>query len=98
MPPRAHGNLADKNKLNAADAQAVENAFKAKLEALGVSGADASEAGESASAIASGLILLKETQRRGGDPDRLTRACWPCLNLAGCVTEITSNSWPSSPA
>ena len=49
----AHGNLADKNKLNAADAQAVENAFKAKLEALGVSGADASEAGERASATAS---------------------------------------------
>ena len=32
----AHGKLADKNRLNAADAQAVENAFKAKLEALGV--------------------------------------------------------------
>ena len=48
----AHGNLADKNKLNAADAQAVENAFKAKLEALGVCGADASEAGERASATA----------------------------------------------
>jgi hypothetical protein len=49
----AHGNLADKNKLNAADAQAVENAFKAKLEALGVSGAHSSEAGERASATAS---------------------------------------------
>ena len=33
----AHGNLADKNKLNAADAQAVESAFEAKLEALAVS-------------------------------------------------------------
>ena len=53
MPP--HGLtviLADKNKLNASDAQAVENAFKAKLEALGVRGADASEAGERASATA----------------------------------------------
>jgi hypothetical protein len=49
----AHGNLADKNKLNAADAQAVESAFKAKLEALGVSGAHSSEAGERASATAS---------------------------------------------
>ena len=49
----AHGKLADKNKLNAADAQAVENAFKAKLEALGVSGAHSSEAGERASATAS---------------------------------------------
>jgi ERF superfamily len=48
----AHGNLADKNKLNAADAQAVENSFRAKLEALG-GGVDASEAGERASAAAS---------------------------------------------
>ena len=49
----AHGKLADKNKLNAADAQAVENAFKAKLEALGVSVAHSSEAGERPSATAS---------------------------------------------
>ena len=49
----AHGNLADKNKLNAADAQAVESAFKAKLEALGVSVAHSSEAGERPSATAS---------------------------------------------
>jgi hypothetical protein len=48
----ARGNLADKNKLNAADAQVVENAFRAKLEALG-GGADASEASERASATAS---------------------------------------------
>jgi len=49
----AHGKLADKNKLNAADAQAVENAFKAKLKALGVSVAHSSEAGERPSATAS---------------------------------------------
>ena len=49
----AHGKLADKNKLIAADAQAVENAFKAKLEALGVSGAHSSEAGARASATVS---------------------------------------------
>ena len=41
----AHGNLADKNKLNAADAQAVENAFKAKLGSRGQRG-HSSEAGE----------------------------------------------------
>jgi hypothetical protein len=39
--------------LIAADAQAVENAFKAKLEALGVSGAHSSEAGARASATVS---------------------------------------------
>jgi hypothetical protein len=71
----AHGKLADKNKLNAADAQAVENAFKAKLEALGVSGAHSSEAGERLRRLRRGLILLKERQRTGGAPDRLTRAC-----------------------
>jgi hypothetical protein len=61
----AHGNLADKNKLNAADAQAVENAFKAKLEALGVSGADASGAGESASAIASRAHPAQGNAKKG---------------------------------
>jgi len=39
----AHGNLADKNKLNAADAQAVESAFKTQLEALAVSDSGAPE-------------------------------------------------------
>ena len=34
----AHKSLADKNKLTAADAQAVEDAFQAKLEALGRGG------------------------------------------------------------
>jgi ERF superfamily len=41
----AHGNLADKNKLNAADAQAVESAFEAKLEALAVRDSGAPEVG-----------------------------------------------------
>ena len=40
----AHKSLADKNKLTAADAQAVELAFQARLEALGVGSAYLSEA------------------------------------------------------
>ena len=43
MPPHGLTALADKNKLNAADAQAVESAFKAKLEALAVSDSGAPE-------------------------------------------------------
>ena len=42
----AHKNLAEKNKLTAADAQAVKEAFRAHLEALGVDSARPSEAGE----------------------------------------------------
>ena len=42
----AHKSLADKNKLTAADAQAVERAFQARLEALGVASVDPSEAAE----------------------------------------------------
>jgi hypothetical protein len=42
----AHKSLADKNMLTAADAQAVEESFRAKLEALDVSGAQSSEATE----------------------------------------------------
>jgi hypothetical protein len=60
----AHGNLADKNKLNAADAQVVENAFRAKLEALG-GWADASEAGERASATASRAHPAQVTAKSG---------------------------------
>ena len=41
----AHGNLADKNKLNAADTQAVESTFEAKLEALAVSDSGAPKVG-----------------------------------------------------
>ena len=67
----AHGNLADKNKLNAADAQAVENAFKAKLEALGVAGLTRSEAGERASATATlpHLAQGKPKNRRRSEVD-----------------------------
>ena len=42
----AHKSLADKNKLTAADAQAVELAFQARLETLGVGSVDPSEAAE----------------------------------------------------
>jgi ERF superfamily len=69
----AHGNLADKNKLNAADAQAVENAFKAKLEALGVSGAHSSEARERPSATASRAHPARgapKNRRRSGSIDK----------------------------
>jgi hypothetical protein len=44
----AHGNFADKNKLNAADAQAVESAFKTQLEAVAVSDSGASGLGRPA--------------------------------------------------
>ena len=42
----AHKSLADKNKLTAADALAVEEAFQARLEALGVGSAHPSQAAE----------------------------------------------------
>ena len=45
----AHGILAEKNKLNAADAQIVEDSFRAKLEALGSHGACPTENAEVAS-------------------------------------------------
>jgi hypothetical protein len=49
----AHGNIADKNKLNQADAHAVENTFKEKLQTLGASVAGASDLGEGAAASGS---------------------------------------------
>ena len=49
----AHKSLADKNKLTAADAQAVELAFQARLEALGVGSAYRSEAVEIADDLSS---------------------------------------------
>ena len=42
----AHKSLAEKNKLTGADAQAVEEAFQARLEAIGAGGAQPSEAAE----------------------------------------------------
>jgi hypothetical protein len=42
----AYKSLADKNKLTEADAQAVEKAFRARLEALGIGNKDASVAAE----------------------------------------------------
>jgi len=61
----ARKSLADKNKLTAADAQAVELAFQARLEALGVGSADPSEAAETPTTSQAIERTSKPRSRRG---------------------------------
>ncbi len=91
----AHGSLAEKNKLSAAEAQAVEEAFGAKLAALDAHDArDAQTADDVHSSARHRVADGSQNQTTPGDLQGSTRASWRCRNPAGCATEITSNLSP----
>jgi hypothetical protein len=90
----AHRSLAEKNKSTAADAQALEEAFQARLDVLAVSDVDVSEATDPAGAPPTSHQRKKATQERRSRPEASTRAYWPYPNPAGYVTGITSDLSP----
>src|SRR5262249_22974781 len=75
----AHKMLAQKDSLIWEDAQVLEEAFQARLETIGVDGADTSKADERESASPRPYepnAIAEKPKRRRGAPLRLIRACW----------------------
>ena len=91
----AHRSLPEKNKLIAADALCVEEAFQARLASFATPAADQPRRQEVVRPLTS-KVLVRAGPKAGCNRRRSTRASWLYRSPAGYVTAITSDMWPSS--
>ena len=89
----AHRHLSEKSTLNVADAERVEEAFRAKLATFAPSATDVPVTAEKTEQTHT--VRIERSRRSGHGRRSSIRLCLPYRSRAGFGIGTTSSSWPS---